>query len=189
MVDAPHPCKPIPIPIPCMRRGGTVVHYVFWLFSGGAPARQPAWGGGGFQSLPASRPRRGAASFGHNGSTTMGCCYLLPTHTPKCTWMSWDIHPKKGLFPSYVTQVTPPLPHLCVMLLKNGWQPRKNSWHRVKSVTQGMVSIAPPALLLESHKAPGNNPERRHKNTCMETLYLVHCLLPGFVNIRVSLQL
>ena len=29
-----------------------MVHYVFWLFSGGAPASQPATGrGGGFQSL------------------------------------------------------------------------------------------------------------------------------------------
>ena len=25
----PHPCKPIPIPMPCVRRGGTMVHYVF----------------------------------------------------------------------------------------------------------------------------------------------------------------
>ena len=60
----PHgPCKPIPIPIPCVRRGGTMVHYVFWLFSGGAPASQPArggGGGGGFQSLPATQPRLGA---------------------------------------------------------------------------------------------------------------------------------
>ena len=39
-----------------------MVHYVFWLFSGGAPANQPAsQGGGGFQSLPATQPRLGAA--------------------------------------------------------------------------------------------------------------------------------
>ena len=45
-----------------------MVHYVFWLFSGGAPASQPASqgggggkGGGGFQSLPATQPRLGAA--------------------------------------------------------------------------------------------------------------------------------
>ena len=41
-------------------------HYVFWLSSGGAPASQPAsqrggGGGGGFQSLPATQPRLGAA--------------------------------------------------------------------------------------------------------------------------------
>ena len=37
-----------------------MVHYVFWLFSGGAPASQPAKGGGeggGFQSLPAAARR------------------------------------------------------------------------------------------------------------------------------------
>ena len=41
-----------------------MVHYVFWVFSGGAPASQPARGGGrggGFQSLPATQPRLGAA--------------------------------------------------------------------------------------------------------------------------------
>ena len=39
-----------------------MVHYVFWLFSGGALASQPALGGGGgFQSLPATKPRLGAA--------------------------------------------------------------------------------------------------------------------------------
>ena len=40
---------------------GTVVHYIFWPFSGGAPASQPATGGGGFQSLPTTQPRLGAA--------------------------------------------------------------------------------------------------------------------------------
>ena len=33
-----------------------MVHFIFWLFSGGVPASQPAkggGGGGGFQSLPA----------------------------------------------------------------------------------------------------------------------------------------
>ena len=45
-----------------------MVHCVFWLFSGGAPASQPARGGGGgrgggFQSLPATQPRLGAAPF------------------------------------------------------------------------------------------------------------------------------
>ena len=42
-----------------------MVHYVFWLFSGGAPASQPAsqvgGRGGGFQSLPATQPRLGVA--------------------------------------------------------------------------------------------------------------------------------
>ena len=48
-----------------------MVHCVFWRFSGGAPASQPAsqpgrGGGGragGFQSLPASQPRLGATPF------------------------------------------------------------------------------------------------------------------------------
>ena len=43
-----------------------MVHYVFWLFSGGAPTSQPAKGGGrggGFQSLPATQPRLGAAPW------------------------------------------------------------------------------------------------------------------------------
>ena len=38
-----------------------MVHYVFWLFSGGAPASQPTRGGWGFQSLPATQPQLGAA--------------------------------------------------------------------------------------------------------------------------------
>ena len=39
-----------------------MVHYVFWLFSGGAPASQLGGGGrGGFQSLLATQPRLGAA--------------------------------------------------------------------------------------------------------------------------------
>ena len=41
-----------------------MLHCVFWLFSGGALASQPAsqpGGGGGFQSLPATQPRLGAA--------------------------------------------------------------------------------------------------------------------------------
>ena len=86
----PHPCKPIPIPIPCVRRGGTMVHCVFWLFPGARqPASQPAsqpggGGGGGFQSLPATQPRLGAAPLyasgiqsrarpGHTDHTY--CCY------------------------------------------------------------------------------------------------------------------
>ena len=45
-----------------------MVHYVFWLFSGGAPASQPAsqgggGRGGGFQSLRATQPRLGAAPY------------------------------------------------------------------------------------------------------------------------------
>ena len=52
----PHPCKPIPIPMPCVRRGGTTVHYIFWLFSGCAPPILPARGGGGSEvSQPPGR--------------------------------------------------------------------------------------------------------------------------------------
>ena len=59
----PHPCKPIPIPVPCVRRGGTMVHYVFWLFSGVTTASRGG-GGGGFQSLPTTQPQLGAAPAG-----------------------------------------------------------------------------------------------------------------------------
>ena len=38
------------------RRGGTVVHYVFWLFSGGAPASQQASKGGAGVPKPPSHP-------------------------------------------------------------------------------------------------------------------------------------
>ena len=40
-----------------------MVHNVFWLFSGGTPASQPARGGegGGFQGVPTTQPRLGAA--------------------------------------------------------------------------------------------------------------------------------
>ena len=42
----PHPCKPIPIPIPCVRRGGTMAMY-FGCFPGAhQPASQQGGGGG-----------------------------------------------------------------------------------------------------------------------------------------------
>ena len=74
----PHPCKPIPIPIPCLRRGGTMVHYVFWLFSGGAPASQPAKGGGG-GGFP--KPPSHPAAARRSSPDTIPPMLLLEYHT------------------------------------------------------------------------------------------------------------
>ena len=46
-----------------------MVHYVFWLFSGGAPASQPARGGGGFPKPP-SHPAAARRSSNHNTANT-----------------------------------------------------------------------------------------------------------------------
>ena len=40
-----------------------MVHYVFWLFSGGAPASQPKGGGGGEFPKPPSHPAARRSSF------------------------------------------------------------------------------------------------------------------------------
>ena len=70
MADPPHPCKPIPIPIPCMRRGNTMVHYVFWRAS--QPASQPGGGGGGRGGFPKPPSHPAAARRSSSGNCISG---------------------------------------------------------------------------------------------------------------------